>query len=218
MVNTAWPRALAHREEGLALGAQPAGARERLGVRGGGPGRARHGGAGCWSWRGEGLTVQTRRSQRSPRGGQRAPGARAAASSVALSATGACTAAKGRPSLSSGAQCEGTQTHSQGRVPVSPSSTAKSSSKASSSGSRRQCDALRAAPARRWRRAPEPDRSPAPAAATAPASTTRAFSAYSALPRPSGVSWRAPGCQPPQAGLHAEGRGDRLEVEVHGRS
>ena len=44
-------------------------------------------------------------------------------------------AAKSRPSLSSGAQCEGTQTHSQGRVPVAPSSTAKSSSNASSSGS-----------------------------------------------------------------------------------
>ena len=61
--------------------------------------------------------VQTCRSQQSP-AVTSATSWREAEISAALSATGPCSAAKSRPSLSSGAQCEGTQTHSQGRVPV----------------------------------------------------------------------------------------------------
>ncbi|KPF48525.1 hypothetical protein IP80_09895 [beta proteobacterium AAP65] len=51
-------------------------------------------------------------------------------SSMALSATGACTSLKWRPSFSSGAQWLGRATASQGMVPVAPSTMAKSSANA----------------------------------------------------------------------------------------
>ncbi len=81
---------------------------------------------GCWSWCGWAVTFQTKRSQRC---GRQTSCIRccAAASSTALSATGACTAAKGRPIFSAGAQCEGTQTASAHSAVESPSTIAKSS-------------------------------------------------------------------------------------------
>ena len=56
-----------------------------------------------------------------------------AASSTLLSATGACTCAKCRPTLCSGAQCEGRATASQGMCALRASISAKSSAKASDS-------------------------------------------------------------------------------------
>ena len=59
------------------------------------------------------VMVQTKRSQRSSPVTRRASG-RSPRRSSSLSATGACTSAKWRPTLSSGAQCDGRQTASHG--------------------------------------------------------------------------------------------------------
>ena len=79
--------------------------------------------------RGWAVKVQTKRSQRcGPVTSWISCGAAPVISR--LSATGACTSVKWRPSLCSGAHSDGSATASQGRVPVALSSTAKSSAKA----------------------------------------------------------------------------------------
>ena len=84
---------------------------------------------GCACRRGWPVTFQTKRSQRS------APVTRATRASdartiSALSATGACTSANGRPTLDAGSQCEGRATASQGMLASLASTIAKSSANA----------------------------------------------------------------------------------------
>ena len=113
IVNTAWP-VPGDRDEGLVLGAPPGWRGERVAVaaaRARRPGR-REPGAACR--RG---SARDRPDEALPAlvaGDEAGQARRRPRSAGSLSATGACTSAKWRPILSSGAQCDGRQTASHG--------------------------------------------------------------------------------------------------------
>ena len=99
--------------------------------------------------------VQTKRSQRCVPVTSRAR-CSLAVSSRRLSATGACTSAKWRPTLSCGDQCEGRHTASHGMRAVAPSMTAKSSTNARLSSAAVRQGAGRAARQRPMAASPSP--------------------------------------------------------------